>query len=296
MISAAARGALRVWKTQAAARYAGYEAAFLALRGAAALYEFVGRGSVKGRHRAFNKLSRRIGSGAVLQGVRLAGANPIAVWAVIEPREAVRIESIDPAFDQDCATVNYMLAGSGPDGSGLWHGLWTIEVPDHALGRMLQRAPDQDLDAALLAAHRAVLQTRWCATFTDPRHRFLVPAGPGAFMCSMQFGADPSAGLDPIALVHAHTWLGDDQLRDEQEAELAGFFVDGAGGERRLGNYLLLPRPLRQIKARPGGLRLDITIWPPGLPETIERPRGAATLSCRGPGRELGLVPISSDG
>jgi hypothetical protein len=277
LISAAARGALRVWKQQAAARYAQYEAAYLSMRGDPALYEFVGRNSTKGRARAFNKLRRRIGDAAVLQGLRLGGPNPIGVWVVIVPREAVRVDSTDPAFGQDCVVVNYVLAGMGPDGCELSEGLWTVELPDHALGRALQRAPDQDLDALVLAAHRAVLQARWRGAFTDPRHRFLVPAGAGAFMCSMQFGLDPSAGASPSALVHAHTWLDRDQLRDDQEAEAASFVVDGAADEKRLGNYLLLPRPLRQIEARPigtdGNVLLNVTIWRPGLPETIETPR-----------------------
>src|SRR5262249_42317368 len=82
--------------------------------------------------------------------------------------------------------VNYVLAGIGPDGCELSEGPWTVELPDHALGRALQRVPDQDMDALVLAAHRAVLQAQWHGAFTDPKHRFLVPAGAGALLLFSQ--------------------------------------------------------------------------------------------------------------
>ena len=91
---------------------------------------------------------------------------------------------------------------------GIAKGLWSIEVPDHALRRLLERAPGVDIDATLLS-HRAALRARpddneIAAAMVDPDMSFLLPAGPGVFVCVFRVGDDVNVGL----MVHLSPILG----------------------------------------------------------------------------------------
>lgn len=268
-ISAEARGRLRIWKKHAAARYARFWAAYSDRATRHDVVDFVMRSSETGRARGFEKVRRRLHNTAFLEGVRTA-TDPIAVWSVIKAREAVAVEPDEPGFAQACVTMNYAVAG-GPD-KGVAEGLWTIEVPDHALGRLLQRAPGLDIDAALRGAHFALLGAVQDSVPLARRDaRFMVPAGPGVFMCSALSGPDISTGGQINVHIHAHTWLHSDQLRDDQEAAL---IVAAGAGQPRLGQSWLLPFPLRRVVR--DGARHSILAWPPGMPETLDRTRGSA--------------------
>jgi hypothetical protein len=48
--------------------------------------------------------------------------------------------------------------------------------------------------------------------FADPSASFLVPAGSGAFLCSVRLGYDVSADNAQIIHVHARTWVHRDQI------------------------------------------------------------------------------------
>ena len=53
--------------------------------------------------------------GAVLEGSRLEGNNPIAVWSVLVPRKPVMMDwDTHLPVGQDCVAVNYIVAGSMP--------------------------------------------------------------------------------------------------------------------------------------------------------------------------------------
>ena len=41
---------------------------------------------------------------------------------------------------QDCVAVNYILAGCIDNIIRVSEGMWTLEVPDHALGRAVERS------------------------------------------------------------------------------------------------------------------------------------------------------------
>ena len=81
------------------------------------------------------------------------------------------------------------------------------------------------------SAHRAALRARLddneiAAAMVDPDMSFLLPAGPGVFVCVFRVGDDVNVGL----MVHlfAHTWLHRDQLYDSQVPLL----VEGGEGAR----------------------------------------------------------------
>jgi hypothetical protein len=205
--------------------------------------------------------------------------DPITVWALLKAREAVVIEPDLPSDGQDCVVVDYMLTRQSEWGTTIAMGLWTLEVDDHALGRGFMRAPGQDMEAAMLEAHHAALRIRVARMkpyFADPSARFLLPAGPGVFVCSAHIRSDVSMDGGLQAHIRARTWLHRDQLSDNQESEI--FIVDNIAGER-LGEGYLLPMPLRVIEAVHAGPQTGmarVAVWAPGMPETIAQPIGTA--------------------
>jgi hypothetical protein len=132
------------------------------------------RGSVAGRRRAFAKLVRGFGAGAVLEGLRLEGAHPLAVWSMLKPRSSVLIDKDDFRPAGQDGVVNYVLAGALPparDGRiyAVAEGLWSLEIPDHALGRVMHRAPNMTPEAIIAAAHHHLLRLRAAVVLPDRR-------------------------------------------------------------------------------------------------------------------------------
>ena len=276
-ISAEARGKLRAWKEHTQARFEAIDRARLNLFKEEHIPNMVLRSSIKGRARAFDKIRERF-SAATLEGVRLDGANPIAVWAVLKPRAPVVIDAeAPPHLLQSCVVVEYLVAGALPTAAaGVAAGLWSLEIPDHALGRLLDRSPRElDLGAVLMHAHHAALRARLDDTeiraALASRRAFLLPAGAGAFRCEFRCGADVSQGEAISAHLFAHTWLHQDQLFSDQQLVR----LDEALPGERLGDGLLLPVPLRRLIAE-GDNTVRIHRWAPGMPETLARPRGRA--------------------
>jgi hypothetical protein len=258
-VSAETRGALRLLKQQLAADYARLEA--LLPRLCVLAGEFVARGSAKGRQRVFAKLDRLISPYASLSDLQLEQPTPLALWAVLRPREAVILNSDDPGEQQDCVAVNYLLVGAakGPRWAGWADGLWTLEVSDHALHQLIARAPGVAVTETLLAAHRCALLLPLSRFAHDYLETILLRAPPGVFICEWLAGAD--ASLDGHTAVHlrAKTWLHDDQLRADQQQLPAGESGD------RLGENYLRPAPLRQLERSGRAVRAWVPNWAPSL-------------------------------
>lgn len=106
--------------------------------------------------------------------------------------------------------------------------LWRCSVSPRAWLHLDQAFPA----GSITDAHHAALRLRREDVLhngkIDRNFQFLLPAGPGAFICSATAGADVSPRSVPGMHVRAHTWLSDDMLRDDQ-TPLIG---DGAPGER----------------------------------------------------------------
>jgi hypothetical protein len=270
-IGAAERGKLRLWKRTAAAKYQLCDQFLQDLEMKRQANEFVMRSSVTGRLRAFRQLKKRVQHFGHLQSVRLVKLAPLALWAALTPRNAVTVNPATEGQKQDCAAVNYVLIGAlaGPGlGGVIADGLWSVEISDHALLRVLQRDPAADLDAVLLGVHRSVLQLSndiaaeadAAATAGGERPSgFLVPAGDGVFICEFNAATDCSNWQKMLG-VRAVTWLHNDQLHDDQRPE-----PEGKPGDR-LGEGLLLPAPLRRVSIRrtvdeSPGFRVEIHSW-----------------------------------
>ena len=184
------RGKLRAWKNHLAQQYRIFARAYTAGRCRPLINDFVKRSSVKGRRCAFDKLCKLFGPAPMLEGLRINGDCPLAVWSLFKPRDSVAVDaSVKTGLCQDCVTVNYLLAGVMPVWSyelqcsadeGLWarsghshsydeqgdevygaaEGLWTMEVPDHALGRAIERSGNLLPDAIIREAHHNLLRLR----------------------------------------------------------------------------------------------------------------------------------------
>src|SRR5262249_27129367 len=148
--NAEVRGQLRVWKQKLARDYAVFESAFCRLgKGddlGAFLFDMVRCGRV-GRQRAFEKINRALGPGAKLETKHLDDKPALAVWSIFCPRSPVWCAAPDAVPDtaqmglsQNCVTVNCIVAGALPGGIGIEVGLWTLGIPDHALGRAIERS------------------------------------------------------------------------------------------------------------------------------------------------------------
>jgi hypothetical protein len=250
------RGKLRQWKQKLSDEYQIYSHAYVNLGIADAFNDFAKRGSEKGRRRAFEKISKAFGPGPKLEQVS-RGKRPIALWSILNPREPVLVGAPDETgLNQNCVTVNYIICGDIPDffGDGrrasAAEGLWTLELPDHALARVIHRSGMLP-DSIIRDAHQTLLGLSYKLLPRDNETRFRLKAGPGCFVCHMSVGRDEDDGLIVIH-VRTDTWIDNDALRDWPPV-LSG---EAKHGERLM-DGLLRPRPLCRIENTDQGLMIE---------------------------------------
>jgi hypothetical protein len=142
---------------------------------------------------------------------------------------------------QDSVQVHGITIGRLRKNAGVFdggsYGFWHFEIPDHALGRLLQRDPVADVDQVLWAAHEASLQVHLDHAADQ---EFLLPAGSGGFVCGTVNGLDENEEV--FTFVRVRTCLSEDQLHEEQR-----FAAVGQELGTRLGDNVLLPIPLRHL-------------------------------------------------
>ena len=166
--SAEVRGQLRAWKQRLAQNYVAFNTAYGRLhRGdeAAEVVLDMIKGSRAGRRLAFAKISKAFGPGVTAESVSLDKRGQcFAVWSILKPRDAVVVkanrdisESERASLAQDCVTVNYVVVGAVEGRVLVAEGLWTLEVPDHALGRAVERSGFLHPETIIRDAHRNLL-------------------------------------------------------------------------------------------------------------------------------------------
>jgi hypothetical protein len=243
--NAEVRGKLRIWKTERARVYERFLAVFSDHARMRLLNkDLVFKRSAKGRQRAFAKLARSLGSGLNLEGLQLEGDYPVAVWSIIRPSHSlVSDPTPQTSLAQDCVTVNYASAGCflGSDNhtiGGVSTGFWQLEVPDHALGRAIERSrtlPDTIISEAHHNLLRMRVETIW--PFVKDDRSFLLTAGAGAFICVMNYGGTASRNV--VLYARAVTWLASEMLHESQVP-----LVPDTGEGDRLGDTIMLPGAL----------------------------------------------------
>ena len=253
---AEARGQLRQWKKKLAKDYAVLDGAITSLQSRSGM--MVACDMVKsaktGRKRAFESINKMLGPGATLETVNLGrNSKSLAVWSILKPRDSVMVVTDDRSFShgereslsQDCVTVNYVLIGRQE--MFVCEGLWTLEVPDHALGRAVERSGFLHPGALIREAHltllnlpNAVLQD---SNVLDTQSSGIyVKAGNGCFAGHLFVATDVSQAGRHSAHFRVKTWLDQNQLSERQ-------IIKSEKGEpgQTWGDGILKPTPLRRI-------------------------------------------------
>lgn len=92
------------------------------------------------------------------------------------------------SLTQDCVSVNYSYVGVRDGLIYTGEGLWTLEVPDHALGRAVKRSRLLTPETIIREAHRNVLG----APLKGARRNGYIKAGAGCFAVELIGGKDVS--------------------------------------------------------------------------------------------------------
>jgi hypothetical protein len=248
------RGKLRAWKKKLATDYAVFDIAFRSSK----LYSLaidLAKRTRNGRESALHAIRQIVSPGATFE--RTYSNGRLALFSILKPRDPLAIEisndiseSERASLAQNCVTVNYLLLGKMPgliagrlnDIIDVAEGFWTLEVPDHALGRAVERSRFLHPGAIIREAHLNLLDlANSNGSLLNGRDRpsAYIKAGPGCFVGTLHLDCDVSIGGQLNPRVRVTTWLHEDQLGPDQIA----LSEKGESGDR-LGDGILLPRPL----------------------------------------------------
>jgi hypothetical protein len=175
--------------------------------------------------------------------------DPVYVlWGILQPSDSIICAGSDvaPGMLQDCVVVAAFMIGhlSLPDGTphlGRCSAcVWSLEVQDHALGRLLQRDPTANIDNVLWEAHSNALNMN--VQYTPANTSFFLPAGNGGFLAHLVRTQNRDDGRR--FHVQCRTWLSND-MRDQ----IPVVTTDTLGA--RMGDNLLMPVALRHLPQLP---------------------------------------------
>jgi hypothetical protein len=253
------RGKLRLWRAALAKHYAQMDMAFHSEALQDVVLDLYRRSSPTGRERALAKIQAMVGPGCVLEQRRLKGKHPYAIFSALKPRGSVIIE-VEGSLAQDCVSVNYLACGALPARRvvGRMDGLWSLEVPDHALGRAVERSRFLHPGAIIRQAHASLLGLPADTVMHPPFHDkdgrgALVKAGPDAFVVRIHAGEDVSQGGGKGVHCRASTWLAEDMLGGDQK------LLEPGEPRAQLGDSWLRPVPFRRIVRK--GDKLFVHSW-----------------------------------
>jgi hypothetical protein len=261
-ISAEARGKRRLLKTKLAKSATRLEATLDAASFRKLVAVWCLKGSHKGRRRTFENIERALRPLAHIELID-HGA-PFALYSYLKPRSSVAVSglAVEQGDLQPCIATYYAMLGIDPNDArytGTATGLWTLDVSDHAIGRLFERSPRLDPARTITDAHHALLlagsEALWPCVITG--REFLLPVrDEGAFVCSMRLGVSIENTERQALHVRCKTWLD----RDNGTPFLP-IAVAAGSGETQLRSGILLPGPLREIAAATED-RLDVRPHP----------------------------------
>ncbi len=167
----------------------------------------------------------------------------LAIWRLFRPAGPILARDDGTLQGDDAVVASWLAIGRGRGRAVREEGPWGLSFTSHALGRLLERTSFRgDPVTTMLAAHDALLAAPAAAARTMLDERlWALPAGPGAFLVTMR-GLGTAEG-DAIVLATAETWIADDQLWPDQEAQIAA--VRHRQDGPTLGEGLLLPAIMR---------------------------------------------------
>jgi hypothetical protein len=163
-----------------------------------------------GRVRTFSKLRHHLHPATV---ERLQKG---ILWSWLDPRGAMLIDPKDEGETQDAILVRYGLAWVVKKRDLVAYEAFTLEAPDRALARMLQRAPGTDIREALHQAHHALFRASAQAVgrHVEEQTRLYLPCGPGLLICEALRASTPS-GLVYV-FCRGRTWIAANMLHPDQ--------------------------------------------------------------------------------
>jgi len=183
-----------------------------------------------GRDRAIKKIRRS------LPGLRLETlGHDYTVWSFLAPCEPLIQNAEDAGQRQRAVSANFLVAGRIDDHFVVRMGMWTLEIPDHALHRLVQRWPRGDLTKALWDSHKGILAAASMNPLPEYGRYFYLPAGAGVWAGQFVSGTGATDG-EFLIFFRARTWLHEDQLYEEQEMLSPG---TPSMGEREMLPYAL---------------------------------------------------------
>ena len=175
-----------------------------------------------------------LGPGACFESASLRGRSPHLLFTILRPRATGLLDKDDPGDFQDVVAIEYLIVGTTARSDGWSRGLWTMEVPDHALHRIFHREPRADLTQILLDGHRNALALRVEQVRPYAKQVFWLKAGNGVFAALLWDNGSGQLYLRP------ETWIADDGLYSNRTV----LAPDAEPGER-MGDRLLMPSALR---------------------------------------------------
>jgi hypothetical protein len=165
-----------------------------------------------GHARAFAKLTNYLRPAAV-ERLRTG-----ILWTWLQPRGCILADSDDPGEQQDAILVRYGI-GWGKR-TLVCYLAFSLEIPDHCLARMIQRAPRTDLHAALRQAHHwyFAADAEIVSRHADEGSAFYLPCGPGLLIAEAL-----RARTSKYFFVYGRcrTWISNELARADQRPIVA---------------------------------------------------------------------------
>jgi hypothetical protein len=159
------------------------------------------------------KAARRSFPGAE---IRIANMDVLEIsW--LAPSPPVIADPKDHGERQECALVCYCVAWPSPPFGITLRSAWSLEVPDHAAGRYLQRAGNHaDFSSALFEAANHFYASDMAAVtpHVGKNTDIYLPSGGGCFVGTV-VGAKSSGGHN-FLYARAATWVDETMLRADQ--------------------------------------------------------------------------------
>jgi hypothetical protein len=243
-LDAQTRGLIRLWKTQLAERCAIADRVHENKQAIFPVVSDMVWGSRTTRQRAFNKLTALLGPGVRSESVDITKRGGVTVWSILVPRgsvvdmdKLVASEGRRGSLAQNCVAVNFIVAGKAGRSITVCEGLWSMEIPDHALGRLLERSRLPNPEAVIREAHRNLLELP--SAVATERLRY-IKAGPRCFVGRLMKAEDVEARATAY-FFRVGTWLENSMLGEDQVPLRA----KGEPGDR-LGDTYLVPWPFRR--------------------------------------------------
>jgi hypothetical protein len=134
-------------------------------------------------------------------------------WCWLQPRGCILADARDHGEAQDAILVRYGL-GWGKRELACYLA-FSLEVPDHCLARLIQRAPGADLHAVLRQAHRAYFEAdaEIVTKHIDAKASFYLPCGPGLLICE---GLRAATSRWFFVYARPRTWISSEMARPDQ--------------------------------------------------------------------------------